>query len=55
VPEGKSAVVFNGPFDGSKNTIQAAGYPDFGGPYYVRGYSDMEAPVHGYFEKVSDE
>jgi hypothetical protein len=57
VPEGKSAVVFNGGFSDKVehgNFHSRATLPRAGDHYY-RGYSDMEAPVHGYFEKVSDE
>lgn len=54
VPEGKSAVVFNGPFgtdDHAPNQIGSA-YMSQHGKRFAKGYTDMEAPVHGYFEKL---
>jgi hypothetical protein len=56
VPKGKSAVVFNGGFDdrAGDNNFHSRATPPYAGDHYYRGYSDMEAPVHGYFEQVTD-
>jgi len=57
VPKGDSAVVFNGPF--GEHAVAGLNYhgtplDDTHGAHFYRGYSDMEAPVHGFFERLED-
>jgi hypothetical protein len=55
VPEGKSAVLFDGEFsDLPTHDYYMVEAVFRKGHRYVRGYSEMEAPVHGHFEQVTD-